>query len=312
MNDDSSTDTNSLMEYVPSFEDCDVENEFKMDSIRELSGGSWQAVIENKTDDDVVLHVGIPPLFVGEKLLIEHTSANGFTKLPMIDDDFKQWIHNLELWIVNQIVLNHDKWFGHLWSSGGLMENTPRPTENSIRQMYHSMIDEDGNLFLRVHVRHGKYVIQCLDELQNEINLEDLVNCNVIPLIEVKGVFMKSRMFNPDVVLRALVKCPIVTPDCRLFHEDESEPQAVYCDYATDDDTASESSVNVDLENIENPEEFEGLEDPKNIENTENENIVDVVTDEIANKLLENVKNAKQEAINAEDEYKRYLLAGVL
>ena len=128
------------------------------------------------------------------------------------------------------------------------------------------MIGEENIFCSRVHIRKGNYQIQCMDTDQNMISLESIQNCNVVPLVEVKGVFMKPRGYNPDIVLRGLVKIPSVTKtttpnsdDFRLFHTTDKDDSYAYYDYATEDeDTDCEETIvpatPVETKNIEIPE----------------------------------------------------------
>ena len=34
-------------------------------------------------------------------------------------NEFKAWVQKLEEWIVDQIYLNHSRWFGHMWEDDG-------------------------------------------------------------------------------------------------------------------------------------------------------------------------------------------------
>ena len=77
---------------------------------------------------------------------------------------------------------------------------------------------------------------------------------------------MKPRGYNPDIVLRGLVKIPSVTKtntpnsdDFRLFHTTDKDDSYAYYDYATEDeDTDCEETIvpatPVETKNIEIPE----------------------------------------------------------
>ncbi len=237
-------------EYVPDFDMVDL-SDFQLTDGGELVGGSWGAMVEHCKDDDITFQFALPIFKVGDSLDITEASKNGFLKLSLDDGDakhteFKKWIANLEVWLVDQFVKNHNTWFGHMWEVGGPLEGRPLPPASAIRDMYHPIIGDDNIFCTRVHISHGKYDVQCMDSEQNMIDFSKIVNCNVVPLVELKGIFMKPRGYNPDIVLRGLVIVPEeVDANTRgeqycLFHTPENTEQYAYYDYATDDDTASE------------------------------------------------------------------------
>ena len=158
----------------------------------------------------------------------------------------------METWLVSQIVNNHENWFGHMWKSGGPLEGFTRPSATAIKDMYHPIIDDEGVFCSRVHIRKGKYQVQCMDTDQNMIDIDTINNCTVVPLVEVKGIFMKPRGYNPDIVLRGLVYIPPEkkhvenTTDFFLFHTEDTDDND-YPDYATEDeDTDNESEIDED------------------------------------------------------------------
>ncbi len=237
-------------EYVPDFDMVDL-SDFQLTDGGELVGGSWGAMVEHCKDDDITFQFALPIFKVGDSLDITEASKNGFLKLSLNDGDakhteFKKWIANLEVWLVDQFVKNHNKWFGHMWEVGGPLEGRPLPPASAIREMYHPIIGDDNIFCTRVHITKGKYDVQCMDSEQNIIDFSKIVNCNVVPLVELKGIFMKPRGYNPDIVLRGLVIVPDESDTSTradqycLFHTPENTEQYAYYDYATDDDTASE------------------------------------------------------------------------
>ena len=122
----------------------------------------------------------------------------------------------------------------------------------AIKDMYHPIIDDEGVFCSRVHIRKGKYQVQCMDTDQNMIDIDTINNCTVVPLVEVKGIFMKPRGYNPDIVLRGLVYIPPEkkhvenTTDFFLFHTEDTDDND-YPDYATEDeDTDNESEIDED------------------------------------------------------------------
>tara|TARA_B100001250_G_scaffold144864_1_gene124010 strand:+ start:1011 stop:2126 length:1116 start_codon:yes stop_codon:yes gene_type:complete len=251
-------DYDSDTELVPDYDMVDL-NDFKLVKGDELAGGSWESVIEHLRDESRSLQFALPAFKVGDNLDIETTSKNGFFRITLLDNEpkhvkFKNFISTLETWLVSQIVNNHDQWFGHMWKDNGVLAGRPKPSSNTIKQMYHPIIDDDNVFCSRVHIRtrgdKSSYEVQCMDSEQNLISLDSIKNCNVVPLVEVKGVFMKPRGYNPDIVLRGLVTIPEAKKndtsdtDFCLFYTDDKEEQFQYTDYATEDeDTDYESDI---------------------------------------------------------------------
>tara|TARA_B100000073_G_C23743131_1_gene574336 strand:- start:4759 stop:5955 length:1197 start_codon:yes stop_codon:yes gene_type:complete len=251
-------DYDSDTELVPDYDMVDL-NDFKLVKGDELAGGSWESVIEHLRDESRSLQFALPAFKVGDNLDIETASKNGFFRVTLLDNEpkhvqFKKFIDTLETWLVSQIVNNHDQWFGHMWNENGALSGKPKPSPNKIKEMYHPIIDDDNVFCSRVHIRtrgnKSSYEVQCMDSEQNLIPLDSIKNCNVVPLVEVKGVFMKPRGYNPDIVLRGLVTIPeekkndTSDTDFCLFYTDDKEEQFQYTDYATEDeDTDYESDV---------------------------------------------------------------------
>ena len=274
-------------EYVPDFDMVDL-SDFQLTDGGELVGGSWGAMVEHCKDDDVTFQFAMPIFKVGNSLDITEASKNGFLKLKLEDNDakhveFMQWIANLESWLVEEFVKNHNKWFGHMWQKGGPLEGRPLPPAAAIKEMYHPIIGDDKIFCSRVHITKGTYDVQCMDSEQNMIDFSKIVNCNVVPLVELKGIFMKPRGYNPDIVLRGLV----IVPDednseqsrndqyC-LFHTPENVEQYAYYDYATDDETASEAGDDIDeteLDEIISKENEEGTPSTEGVQESVSENI---------------------------------------
>ena len=311
-------DYDSDTELVPDYDMVDL-NDFNLTKGDELAGGSWELPVEHKRDDSLCLQFALPVFKIGDAVDIQTASKNGFFRVSLDDSntkhsDFKQFINKLEVWLVSQIVNNHDKWFGYMGQAGGPLEGYTRPSPAAIKNMYHPMIGEDNIFCSRVHIRKGNYQIQCMDTDQNMINLESIQNCNVVPLVEVKGVFMKPHGYNPDIVLRGLVKIPSVTKtttpnndDFRLFHTTDKDDSYAYYDYATEDeDTDCEetmvSSTPVETKSIEIPEtslkateETQKTEATETTEATEETVPVAVSPDEVTPSANTNTEESKPE-----------------
>lgn len=313
-------DYDSDTEYVPDFDMVDL-NDFTLTKGEELAGGSWEFVIEHNNDEDIVLQFALPHFPVSDELDIQEASKNGFFRVKLDPSDskhleFQSWIMKVETWLVGQIVNNYDNWFGHLYQEGGPMFGQSKPPASVIKDMYHPMIDEEGIFCSRVHIRKGSYEIQSMDTDQNMVELDTIKNCDVVPLVELKGVFMKPRGYNPDIVLRGLVKINpeeesdevTANTEFALFHTADDEEQYAYYDYATEDeDTASEAD----------DDDY----DDDNDEEQAASGAVDAVTQEAQNltvspanydketidKLMKAHEEAQASAKQAENAYQQYM-----
>lgn len=311
-------------EYVPDYDMIDL-NDFQLNKGTELVGGSWGAVIEHLREDDISFQFAMPPFRIGDSVDISEASKNGFIrfKLDLEDEkhsEFLSWISGVESWLVEQFVSNHNKWFGHMWQSGGPLEGRPLPPSDAIKEMYHPLVDEENVFCTRVHIRKGKYDIQCMDSDQNIIDFNDISNCIVVPLVELKGIFMKPRGYNPDIVIRGLVIVNEEKTDDNegsneycLFHTQNGGEEYQYMDYATDDDTASESD---DTELINNQAEFANNEEQEEDEDDNGETLEEEdsiiqnnsqLDEEKIKELMRATENAKLAAKDAEEIYKKYI-----
>lgn len=318
---------NSDAEFVPDYNMVDL-SDFRLTKGGELAGGSWEFTIEHCHDENISLQFALPHFKVGDKIEIEETSKNGFCRMKLDPSEskhlnFQKWIMNVETWIVTQLINNYNDWFGHLYEKGGPFEGRQRPPPNVIKDMYHPMIDEEGLFCSRVHIRKGEYELQLMTKDEEKIkNIADVKNCNVVPLVELKGVFMKPRGYNPDVVLRGIVMINnddeadevVEKTDFKLFHTEDDEEQYAYYDYATEDDdtVVSEGEGFTDDEEEEAEEEAEeevekevGTEDV-----ADGTSVSEKCDEETLRKLLERQEITKKQALEAEDEYKRYVHMG--
>ena len=261
------TDYDSDTEVVPDFDIVDLEN-FEFKKGEQLVGGSWETIITHVKNPNISLKFALPQIYVNENGIlsdIQNASKNGFYRISLNNDDekhveFKEFMSNLEQWLVEGIVNNHEQWFGHMWQENGPFVNTKRPPKNVIKEMYHPIIDENI-MCARVHINQKKneYEIQCMNSDMDPISLESIKDCYVVPLVELKGIFMKPRGYNPDLVLRGLVVIDksengsTENTDYNLFHAPIDEENTMkYYDYATEDeDTSSESGDDIDLQDIQ-------------------------------------------------------------
>lgn len=301
-------------EYVPDFDMVNL-NDFRLTKGEELAGGSWEFNVEHCHDDDISLQFAMPQFTVGDQVDIQDTSKNGFYRVKLDPSNskhlnFQNWIMKVETWLVSQLVNNYNVWFGYLYEQGAPFEGRKPPPPEVIKNMYHPMIDEEGIFCSRVHIRKGKYEIQMMDKDQNKLTLDDVKMCEVVPLVELKGVFMKPRGYNPDVVLRGLVRIDaesseedITNTEYKLFHTDENEKDYRYFDYATaDENTESEAEFTDDDDDDEEEESEDDEDENKNDEENDEE-----YDEETIRKLLERQEIAKKQALDAEAEYNRYI-----
>ena len=307
-------------EYVPDYDMIDL-NDYQLTKGDELAGGSWEIVVDHCREEDASLQFALPPFVVGENGIdIQITSKNGFCRVAIDNDnqkhvEFKNWIQQLETWIVNQIVSNHQAWFGHMWAPGGALQGRARPTDAVIKSMYHPMVDEENIFCSRVHLRKNSYEIQCMDSEQNMIELDSIKNCLVVPLVELKSIFMKPKGYNPDIVLRGLVAIrPEETltnnTEYTLFHAPDDEDTFGYADYATEDeDDTEDEDESLEVQNTQQEIEVETNDVEQN---QEKEIILPETTTsstydkETLESLMRATEDAKNAAKNAEDVYKKY------
>lgn len=300
------TDQNNENDYVPEF-DCVDLNQYEFKSnIEQLPGRSFIANVSNKFDEEDSFEIALPKFKIGENLDIESAGVNGFLTLELDTTDsdhinFINWTKYLDKWIMSNVVSNHKKWFGHNWNKNGPLYGTPYPTSKVIQNLFKETIDDEYKLNIRVHIdSKDKYKIQCMDEDQNTLKLDEIRNCIAVPLIEINGIFFKEDGYNIDWVVRGIVKLSNDTIDTdnieyKLFHVDNDEEDAEYQDYATDDDTASEVSM---IDEIENMQEFNQNDED---EDEDNENEVENSSIEYEMKLKELMSIAEKAKIEADN-----------
>jgi len=331
-------DYDSDTELVPDFDMVDL-NDFKLTKGDELAGGSWELPVEHLRDESISLQFALPAFKIDDAIDIETSSKNGFFRIKLDEgnkkhEEFKNFITKLETWLVSQIINNHNDWFGYMWKSGGPLDGFSPPPSSAIKEMYHPMIDEDNIFCSRVHIRKGNYQIQCMDTEQNMISLDCIKNCNVVPLVEVKGVFMKPRSYNPDIVLRGLVTIPsakknVESPaDFCLFHTEDKNDSYAYYDYATEDeDTDCEDNmvltkpvetkdIDIPVEELTSKESVPVAEAPEEVtpeevtpEDVKETNVEkkDIDNNDTLQALMSAAEEAKLAAKNAEDVYQKYV-----
>tara|TARA_Y100000389_G_scaffold205111_1_gene263343 strand:+ start:5161 stop:6345 length:1185 start_codon:yes stop_codon:yes gene_type:complete len=264
MGDSDNEEYDSDTEYVPDYDMVDLSN-WVLTQGEALPGGSWEFIVAHVNDEDASLQFACPHFKIEDKLDMQQASKNGFFRVNLDPSDtkhleFQSWIMKVETWLVSQIVNNYDNWFGHLYEKGAVWEGHPKPPASVIQSMYHPMIDEEGIFCPRVHIKKGQFECQSMDIEYNQVDLNTINNCEIVPLVELKGVFMKPHGYNPDLVLRGIVKV-LPTEDeeekkeFALFHTSEDEKQYHYYDYATDDGETDDDDDDDDDEDDENTAE---------------------------------------------------------
>jgi len=302
------TDYDSDTEIVPDFDIVDMEN-FKLVKGEQLIGGSWETIITHVKNPNITLKFALPPVKVdSDGLDIQNASKNGFYRITLNDNDekhveFKRFISELEKWLVDSIVNNHNEWFGHMWNKDGPFANMSRPPQNVIKDMYHPIIDEDNIMCSRVHIRKDQYEIQCMDSDMNNITLQSIKNCYVVPLVELKGIFMKPKGYNPDIVLRGLVAIndtdqdAIDNTDYCLFHTQTDDSDAMkYYDYATEDEDTSSESGDDDIE-LNNVQEVAQEVVQQNVQQNVQENVQETAQETAQETTQEDVKKNVEENV---------------
>ena len=311
-------------EYVPEFDSVDFSQFIFEKEARKMPGRSIEVGIINKNDETNTLQVALPKISIDE-LDITDGGVNGFfrTQLDLNDQshiEFKNWLSNVDAWIVQNVIKNHKLWFGADWEEGGKYHGQPYIPANKIKDMFHPSIDDEEIFCARVHLRKEKYTLQIMDEEQNMISIDEINNCHVVPLIEIKGVFFKQTGYNLDCVLRGMVKISedTETTDEReyvLFAVDDEEEDAEYYDYATEDGDSEvsmledvESQVLEEFKNLENATEDvdDEIEDDAQEEDTQEESDSFKIDDEKLKELMIAAENAKHAAENAQNAYRQY------
>lgn len=318
-----STSDTENSEYIPDFDSVDFSQFTFEAEPTYMPGRSYEVGIINKSDDSNTLQIALPRVTITDDLDITDGGVNGFfrTQLDLSEPahlEFKNFTENLDNWIMESIVKYHKTWFGNLWENNGPFENQPYPSANIIRNMYHPLIDDEDVFCSRVHIHKDKYKLQTMDEEQNIISLDDIQNCDVVPLVEIKGVFFKPKGFNVDCVLRGLVKLSEETENTdhleySLFHVDDDEEDAEYFDYATEDDTNSEVSMLEDVEKdvlaeFKNIDETIKQDEEQDVEQSvgQDEEPQFKIDDEKLKELMVAAESAKNAAELAQKEYNQY------
>jgi len=218
--------------YVNDFDDIDLDN-FDFEKPTKLDGNSYEIKIKNKIGDGIYFAI---PAFTIEDFNVIKVSKTGFLKLHLDSDDgnhqdFGAFLEDFDSWVLKKFSKNYNSLFG----------GNQKMSVNTIKKMYAPLSDD--TIALRVHTnRRNMFTFEIKDTEENDICIDDLKDCKIIPLVEVKSLFVKSRSFNADIVLRGIVKLDkdtTIENGTSFFEDNNNDVQNSYMDYQTDDETLS-------------------------------------------------------------------------
>ena len=246
-------------EYVLNFDQIDFDS-FEFGEIKSL-GQAYEAEIYPVTDEDESCHICFPAFKVdddGVPIDCESGKRNAQLVFTLDSDntehsELAEWFEGFDNWVIENIIKNHPRWFGHLWKPGEKMEGKPKPPPEVLASMYERNFD--GVAFsLRVPIRKDKPFIECFDIEQTSIPFEAIKNCEVVPVVEFKSIRLYSRKSVCDLVLRGLcAQCSY--EDIGVEYKICPDPVAQDSD---DDYGTSDEEDDQDEEEEENTENTEG------------------------------------------------------
>lgn len=258
-------------EYVLNFDQIDFDS-FEFGEIKSL-GQAYEAEIHPVTDEDESCHICFPAFKVDEDgVPIDCESGKRNAQLVFtLDSDntehteLAEWFEGFDNWVIESIIKNHPRWFGHLWKTGEKMAGKPKPPPEVLASMYERNFD--GVAFsLRVPVRKDKPFIECFDIEQTSIPFESIKNCDVIPVVEFKSVRLYSRKSVCDLVLRGL--CAQCSYE-EMGVEYKICPEPTHQEYSDDDDYGTSDEDDED-EDDEQDDDQEGEQEDQEGEQEEN------------------------------------------
>jgi hypothetical protein len=151
---------------------------------------------------------------VGKKWYIDLMFTN-------IDEQFIQWVENLESYCVNHIYNNREKWFDSDMELHDIENYFSTPMK----------VYKSGKYYiLRVNIANhlGKPAIKVYDEEQNELPIDAVKeNQQIMSVIEFKGIKCSARSFQIEIELKQLMTLtPTNLFDSCVFgkREDKSVP----------------------------------------------------------------------------------------
>ena len=206
--------------------------------------------------------------------------------------ELTEWFETFDNWVIQEIIYNHPKWFGHFWEKGGRMEGKPKPPPEILASMFEHNFD--GTTFsLRVPMRDNIPQIETFDIEHTTIPLESIKNCDIIPIIEFKSIRLYSKKSCYDIVLRGIcaqctyeeigVDYQICAPEEKTEDEDADDIGTDDEDYENYENSNHEEETDDDDDDDDNDDD--GNDDDNVQENTEdnthlNENQGEQVNDE--------------------------------
>ena len=185
-------------QYVLHFDQIDLDN-YDFGNVKSI-GGAYEVLLHPVDDDEDSCQMCLPSFKVEEEG-IQFGSINNKRNVNIsfnIDSEneehgeLAEWFESFDDWVINSIIENHNKWFGHLWESGGKMEGKPRPPPEILASMFERPFD-GVSFSVRVPVRNNVPQIECFDIEHTTVPYQSIKNCDVIPIIEFKGIRLYSK-----------------------------------------------------------------------------------------------------------------------
>merc|ERR1711966_264086 len=117
--------------YVLNFDQIDFDS-FEFGELKSL-GQAYEAEIHPVTDDEESCHICFPAFKVDEDgVPIDCESGKRNAQLVFtLDSDnaehteLAEWFEGFDNWVIESIIKNHSRWFGHLWKPGEKMGGKP-------------------------------------------------------------------------------------------------------------------------------------------------------------------------------------------
>ena len=250
-------------QYVLHFDQIDLDN-YDFGNVKSI-GGAYEVLLHPVDDDEDSCQMCLPSFKVEEEG-IQFGSINNKRNVNIsfnIDSEneehgeLAEWFESFDDWVINSIIENHNKWFGHLWESGGKMEGKPRPPPEILASMFERPFD-GVSFSVRVPVRNNVPQIECFDIEHTTVPYQSIKNCDVIPIIEFKGIRLYSKKSCCDIVLRGLcAQCTYedIGVDYKLCADDDVSYNE---DYGTEDEDSE-----VESEDDEPKAEIVEVDEPK-------------------------------------------------
>jgi hypothetical protein len=255
-------------DFVLNYNQVDFGN-YELQDIKQTGNGLFESSIFHKKEEGNTFQVCLPPIYFDSPITFDtiNNKRNSFFSFELDLEnsdhvDTVNWIDALDEWCVQNILKNHDLWFGDLWKEGGKLYGKPKPPPEVLTNMYETFCD--GSKFtVRVPVRKGLPQIETFDISHTPIPLEKICKCQVIPIIEIKCVQVRSKKSSLDIVLRGLcaqTTCEELGIEYMNFANDDDN---ISVEYGTSDeeDSSDEGDCNDEEDDVN---EDEGKEDECN------------------------------------------------